>query len=656
MTTAFALYEIIDQLADDGALRRMATAFARFIGALDPERTPVPLLLGAALLAEFEGRGHSCLDLSELREELGDALALPTERWQQVLAAAGPLPTSADAWRTLLLACPQVRAADEPDRQQPLVLDGIKLYLRRYWCAESLIAQSVIARASHRREVDGAAVRQWLDRLFEPDPQESGPDWQKIACAVAVRSQLTIVTGGPGTGKTYTVARLLALLLALADDPAALRIALAAPTGKAATRLKQSIDQALADLAKRVGAALPLAELASRMSAGLTLHTLLGARPDTRKPRHHAGNPLDLDVLVVDEASMVDLEKMALLLDALPAHAMVILLGDKDQLASVEAGAVLGDLCHRAQEGRYAAMTAAYLHAASGETMPDAMLGDGNALAQQTVMLRKSRRFGGPIGTLALAVNRGDVNAARETLRAPDEQVLAWIERARRDDVLSLAMRESADATGGFGRYLALLKARPDGKDGQAYNDWVKAVLGAFDTFRILCAVRDTDWGVKELNAALENTMDAAGALRCRGEWYPGRPVMVTRNDRSLGVVNGDVGITLPDPARPQIMRVYFDAGDTVRSVLPSRLPHVETAFAMTVHKAQGSEFLHAALVLPSASSLVLTRELVYTGITRAKARFTLLTPDASVLDDAVRKQTQRASGLQERIGRHDVN
>lgn len=655
MTNAIALYEKIDQLADDGELRRMAGAFARFIGTLDTERTPVPLLLGAALLAECEGRGHSCLDLSELGAELGDALSLPQERWQQVLVAAGPLPGSVEAWRTLLLPCPQVRAADEMDRQQPLVLDGTKLYLRRYWRAETLIAQSVIARACVPRDVDCVAVRQWLDRLFEPDPQESGPDWQKIACAIAVRRQLTIVTGGPGTGKTYTVARLLALLLALADDPAALRIALAAPTGKAATRLKQSIDKALDDLAKRVGAELPLTELASRMSAGLTLHTLLGARPDTRTPRHHAGNPLDLDVLVVDEASMVDLERMALLLDALPAHAMLILLGDKDQLASVEAGAVLGDLCHRAQEGRYSVETADYLCAASGESIPDVMLGDGNALAQQTAMLRKSRRFGGPIGTLALAVNRGDVDAARDTLRAPGEQLLAWIERARRDDVLSLAMLERADATGGFGSYLALLKSRPDGRDQQVYNDWVKAVLEAFDNFRILCAVRDGEWGVTELNAALEKTMDAAGVLRCRGEWYPGRPVMVTRNDRNLGVVNGDVGITLPDPARSSTMRVYFDAGDGVRSVLPSRLPHVETAFAMTVHKAQGSEFLHAALVLPAASSQVLTRELVYTGITRAKERFTLLTPDATVLDDAVRKQTKRASGLQELIGRHGI-
>ena len=655
MTHAIALYKMFNAFAEEGLLRRLGAAFAQFIGSLDDAPPPAPLLLGAALLSELEGRGHSCLNLADLVPDPCKLLSWPSERWQELCEAAGAMPAAVDEWRQVLQACPQVRRAGAADLQQPLVLDQDRLYLRRYWCDEALVAHAVATRAAQAREVHADSVRQWLDRLFEAVPDESGPDWQKIACAVAIRSHLSIVTGGPGTGKTYTVARLLALLFALADEPGKLRIALAAPTGKAATRLKQSIDHALADLSGKVGADLPLAELTARMSAASTLHSLLGARPDTRSTRHHAGNPLDLDVLIVDEASMVHLEMMASLLDALPANAMVILLGDKDQLASVEAGAVLGDMCDRAEEGRYSGATAIYVSQASGEAIPASMVSDGGALAQQTVMLRKSRRFGGPIGTLASAVNEGNPVAAKAVLQAAEGQVLSWIAHARQGDLLDLAMKGREGAAGGFGNYLALLKSRPGGCDAGAYDTWAHAVLTAFDEFRILCAVRDGEWGVSGINDAIERRLDDAGLLRCRGEWYVGRPVMVTRNDHGLAVFNGDVGITLPDPQRDGALRVYFLAGGSVRSVLASRLPHVETAYAMTVHKVQGSEFLHAAMVLPPTAAQVVTRELVYTGITRAKARFTLVSPDSAVLDEAVLKQTKRASGLQVMISSRDI-
>lgn len=655
MTHATALYKTFNAFAEEGLLRRLGAAFAQFIGSLDDAPAPAPLLLGAALLSELEGRGHSCLNLADLVPDPCKLLAWPRERWQELSEVAGALPATVDQWRQVLQECPQVRLAEAADLQQPLVLDQDRLYLRRYWCNEALVADAVATRAAQARDVNAAAVRQWLDRLFEAVPGESGPDWQKIACAVAIRSNLSIITGGPGTGKTYTVARLLALLFALANDPAQLRIALAAPTGKAATRLKQSIDHALADLSTKVGAELPLAELTARMSVASTLHSLLGARPDTRQTRHHAGNPLDVDVLIVDEASMVHLEMMASLLDALPAKAMIILLGDKDQLASVEAGAVLGDMCDRAEEGHYTLDTASYVSQASGETIPASMVSDGGVLPQQTVMLRKSRRFGGPIGALASAVNAGNPAAAKAVLQAAQGQILSWIERARQDDLLDLAMNGREGATGGFGNYLALLNARAGGGESTAYEAWVHAVLTAFDEFRILCAVREGEWGVSGINEALENRLTAEGLLRCRGEWYIGRPVMVTRNDHGLGVFNGDVGITLPDPQRAGALRVYFLAGDRVRSVLASRLPHTETAYAMTVHKVQGSEFLHAAMVLPPKAVQVVTRELVYTGITRAKERFTLVSPDSAVLEEAVLKQTKRASGLQQMISSRDA-
>lgn len=627
------LWDEIGRLSEEGELRRLSGAFARFIAGLGA--APAPLVLAAAVLSELEGHGHSCLQLADLAAGPAALLGWSEEQWAQLATAAAPLPKGATGWRKLLAGCEQVWDREEFDYDQPLVLDGERLYLRRYWRDETQVALSVRSRAAGVHAVDEALVRGWLDRLFDAQPDADGPDWQKLACAVAVRGSLAIVTGGPGTGKTYTVARLLALLFATAPDAGQRRVALAAPTGKAAARLKQSIDKALGELADRVGAALPLRELTARMGAARTLHSLLGARPDTRAFRHHRGNPLEVDVLIVDEASMVHLEMMASLLDALPPTATLILLGDKDQLASVEAGAVLGDLCHDAHEGRYDAATVAYAERASGETIPASYRGDGGALAQQTVMLRRSRRFGGPIGQLALAVNAGDEARVEEVLRAGGGEV-HWIEHAQQAQVLQLAQA-------GYAPYLQLLRA---GAEGGGHEDWVRQVLRSFEAFRILCAVRDGEWGVAGLNEAIEKRLAAHSLLRHGAEWYVGRPVMVTRNDYATGVFNGDIGITLPDPARPGAPRVYFLEGEAVFSVLASRLRNVETAFAMTVHKSQGSEFRHTVLALPREGNAVLTRELVYTGITRASREFTLVTPNGDVLREAIKRRTYRTSGL----------
>ena len=630
-----ALWHEIGELTEAGELRRLSSAFARFIAQLGA--APPPLVLAAAILSELEGHGHSCVQLADLAASPAALLGWSEEQWGQLATAAAPLPRGVAGWRKLLASCGQVWVREEFDYDQPLVLDGERLYLRRYWRDETQVARAVRERAEATHPVDARLVRAWLDKLFVAAPGAGQPDWQKLACAVALRGAVAIITGGPGTGKTYTVARLLALLFATAPDAARQRVALAAPTGKAAARLKQSIDKALGELADRVGAELPLRELTARMGAARTLHSLLGARPDTRAFAHHRGNPLDVDVLIVDEASMVHLEMMASLLDALPPGATLILLGDKDQLASVEAGAVLGDLCHDAQGGNYDADTIAYVRAASGEAIPAEYAGEGGALAQQTVMLRHSRRFGGPIGQLALAVNAGDRARAEEVLRASLDGV-RWIEHAQPSQLLQLAHA-------GYAPYLELLKG-----GAASDEDWVRQVLQSFETFRILCAVRDGEWGVSGLNEAIEKRLEAGGLLRRGAEWYVGRPVMVTRNDYSTGVFNGDIGVTLPDPARPGAQRVYFLEGDKVRSVLATRLRNVETAFAMTVHKSQGSEFRHTVLALPREVNAILTRELVYTGITRASREFTLVTPSGEVLREAIASRTHRTSGLRELV------
>ncbi|MTW12045.1 exodeoxyribonuclease V subunit alpha [Pseudoduganella eburnea] len=657
-----SFYEHADMLAEGGMLRRLGPVFARFVTSLAPLGSPAAgnaLALACLLLSELEGRGHSCLQLSALADDPSAMLGWSEDDWPGLCAEAGPLPQGAAAWHAYLQDCPQVLAwPGGADSGQPLVLAGGRLYLRRYWSDENTVADAVRARTSDSegepkrgrtpfslekgvRPLFGspspALVRHWLDRLFTHATREGGADWQKIACAVATRGGLAVITGGPGTGKTYTVARLLALLFAVEGERAGqLRVALAAPTGKAAARLKQAIDDALEKLSDSLEGALPLRELAERMGGARTLHSLLGARPDTRAFRHNAGNQLDVDVLIVDEASMVHLEMMAALLDALPDGARLVLLGDKDQLASVEAGSVLGDLCFDAQAGGYGAATAAFVEAASGQVIPPEFLGNAGALAQQTVMLRQSRRFGGPIGQLAQAVNNGDAEAARAVLRAGRDGQVAWNEAAQQEDMLRLAAE-------GYRPFLQLLR---QGAAAQEHDAWAASVLQAFEGFRLLCAVREGEWGVSGLNESIAQRLEEQGLLKRRGEWYVGRPVMITRNDYATGVYNGDIGLVLPDPERPASLRVYFSDGGQVRSVLATRLRHVETAFAMTVHKSQGSEFSHTVLVLPREASSVLARELVYTGITRARQRFTLLTPNPGVLPEAIRRRTERTSGL----------
>ena len=596
-----------------------------------------------------------------------------------------------------------------------------RLYLRRYWAYEQRLLAQVRARCGAARAVDEGRARHWLDRLFSataaPAPAAPAPaapaaasidqpwvhshpppaiDWQKAACALALRGQLTLITGGPGTGKTYTAARLLALLLAMSDPPQRLRIALAAPTGKAAARLRQSILGALAALQAQLGDSLTLKHLITQVNQASTLHRLLGARPQTRRFQHTAAHPLAVDVLIVDEASMVHLEMMTALLDALPLSARLVLLGDQDQLASVEAGAVLGDLCQEPATGRYGPQMRRYLGALTGQDFSHQRgLDDAPPLAQQTIQLTRSQRFGGQIGALALAVNAGDSPAATSRLRQLGQRTLAWLSPAKPQAVVDLALDDRDGAPGGYRRYLALLAAlqRPAASADQAQREaWVHAVLRAFDEFRVLCALREGEWGVASLNRAIELKLAQAGLLSLRGgEWYEGRPVMVRRNDPGLGVFNGDIGIALrvgggdADRAASELggaagaveasanspafaaaagatataavattgpgLRVWFADGPALRSVSVSRLGEVDTAFALTVHKSQGSEFMHTVLVLPGELGRPATRELVYTGITRARAQLTLVSAQPEALGLALARVTRRSGGLRAQLG-----
>lgn len=639
------VFEVLHDWAQQGVLRRLDVALARFLHELCPQM-PSALVVGVAILADLEGRGHTCVMLDEMPQHLA---ALK----ERALLAGSTCSLAPDVvWpldaMPMLRACAVVHVEGEEDAGTPLVVSVGRLYLRRYWRDECTVAARIHERLQYETGFDASRAAAMLARLFPPAPDHE-VDWQKLACAVALRGRFTLITGGPGTGKTHTAARLLALLWANRDEATqALRVALAAPTGKAAARLKQSIDRELGKLSGLEG----MSDLSHSLGPARTLHSLLGARPDTRRFARNAAHPLDVDVLLIDEASMVHLEMMAAVLEALPPAARLILLGDKDQLASVEAGAVLGELCRGAEQGRYTPETAQALEALAGTALPACFIDpDGPALSQQVVMLRKSHRFGGAIGQLAQAVQTGNADGAQTLLRQTDDPAVRLMEVAVVPSVsvaqivAELAVRGRAHAAG-YAAYAELLQQQPPA-DPQKWDDWAGRVLRAFDRCRVLCAVREGPWGVSALNEAIAAQLDALGQLRCRGAWYAGRPVMVTRNDPDLGVLNGDVGIALPMAGHD--LRVVFLQGQALRTVSPSRLADVQTAFAMTVHQSQGSEFEHTVLVLPEHHA-GLSRELIYTGITRARESFTLACADVQILREGIERVTRRASGLLWRI------
>ncbi len=601
--------QLLRQAQDAQMFRPLDLRFARLV----ETEGSAPGLLAAACLSAGSGEGHVCLPLSLLRPDKlfsGRQLALATELWQ----AAGA-PQEPQLWQELLS---RWNAVSDGSLAAPLVLDHDRLYLHRMWQQERQVA-GFFSTDLPVKLPEASEIRAILDQLFG----EEGNNWQKIAAAVALTRQHSVISGGPGTGKTTTVARLLAALLLL--EPQRLRISLAAPTGKAAARLTESLGKALQ--------ALPVSDaLKSRFpQEATTLHRLLGARPGTRSLRYHAGNPLHLDVLVVDEASMVDLSMMASLISALPPAARVIFLGDRDQLASVEAGSVLGDICRCAEYG-YSPQRASELAGLTGASLSGTVVAEAPAVRDSLCLLRQSYRFsaGSGIGQLAAAVNQGDL-ARLDTIRHGGYQDIALRSLASADDWLAM-LGEISD---GYSAMLEMIRQQSAPED----------ILQAFSRYQLLCALREGPFGVSGLNQRIEQRLRQQKRLApASGQWYSGRPVMITRNDSALGLFNGDIGITMADHSGQ--LKVYFmlPEGD-VKAVQPSRLPPHDTAWAMTVHKSQGSEFDHTALVLPPQFSPVLSRELVYTAITRARKQLTIYS-DESLFNRAVQSRTLRRSGL----------
>jgi exodeoxyribonuclease V alpha subunit len=515
----------------------------------------------------------------------------------------------------------------------PLVLDDAgRLYLHRYFDYERRLARRLMQlAASPRQPADEAPLRERLDVLFAGNATRfrDRADWQKIAVALAMLRRLTIISGGPGTGKTTTVVNLLACLLA--QDPDC-RIALTAPTGKAAARMQEAIRARSQHLPPEIAARLP--------AESFTIHRLLGVTPGFDQFRHHAGNRLPIDVLVVDEASMLDLALATRLLEAVPDDARVILLGDKDQLAAVEAGAVFSEICadpsmSEAIRDRVGALTGI----ASKLIVPASPI-EPTPLHDCVVWFSDNFRFASDsgIGRLATLVNAGESVQTLEWLRSSAESSVTWLDDAgRMPQAASMARAQR-----GYAAYCDAVQSRAN----------LAEIFDAFGRFRVLCAEREGARGVAGMNEALVRgfraTLDHPLDPGPRSPWYPGRPVMVLRNDYVLKLFNGDVGIVLPNDDG-DLMVHFPDADGTFRAIAPARLAEHDTAFATTVHKALGSEFDEVMLMLPAKASRVVTRELIYTAVTRARTCM-VIASGADVLTQGVASRTSRHSGLIERM------
>ena len=607
------MWQQLEQWLEQGLIGNLDLAFARLISRLAGKEQP-ELILAACLVSQRTGRGNVCVNLHHLGgrvlddSDQDDGFALP----------------AAESWIATLRDCPVVGA---PGQFRPLILDRRgRLYLYRYWNYEQRLAQGLRARAGMITDIDETRLRQGLDRLFPVSDQQ--PDWQRVAAAASVLNRFCVISGGPGTGKTTTVVRILALLAEQLKSPV---IELAAPTGKAAARMQDAIRLAKQTLDLDTDRQAVIPEQAS------TLHRLLGVQPGSVQFRHHAGHPLPVDVLVVDEASMIDLALMTKLVDALPAHTRLIMLGDKDQLASVEAGAVLGDIC-----GRHPALSAAYrqrLTELTGCELPsDEPVGRGG-IGDTVMLLRHSYRFGADsgIGQLARAVNQGQGDRALTLLTGGRYPDLHWQPWQIDDDHQTLLYRRIAE---GYRDYW------------QAVNQGaaVERLFAEFNRFRVLCIQRRGPAGIETLNQQLSDRFSRLNRMK-PVLWYPGRAIMITRNDYNLRLFNGDIGLALPDPTIGNRLRVYFEADGGYRRFPPARLPAHETVYAMTVHKSQGSEFDRVLLLLPPDTAPGLTRELIYTGLTRARREIELW-GEAQSLTAAIGRGLRRSSGLREALWR----
>jgi len=645
------LQDCLVQLLKMAKIRAIDMAFADFVYSeeLASDNTASSAIECLTMLAAYvsaqSGDQHSCIDLASLGQPFLGVYHFP---------ALEVVMRYIENTRTFASVATRVITLDE-NTAKPLVLQGAKLYLQRYWQYESQLAANIREKAAKTVNLDITAAQSLLSDLFD-NADTQILDWQKIAVCLAASQTLSFITGGPGTGKTTTVTKLLALLQGLAAEKGeVLNIQLVAPTGKAAARLTESISSAKQKLPKALQTNLP--------EQCQTIHRLLGAKPQSPYFKADASHPLHLDVLVLDEASMVDLPLMAKLFAALPKHAQVVLLGDQDQLASVETGSVLSDICAASQfqsknmdNSLMAYSDTMQLHltklisepAVTSQDMGTTEATDQSVIRDNVVRLVKSHRFNeqSGIGQLAKHVKAGQVSQSFRLLNDHQFTDINWYQPSQ----------TSPQAVANEILKTLIIKLLP------IYQQYSQAIqqgdirLGFkyLQQQQVLCAQKSGYWGVTQLNALIENELHKQGLIDNSKDFYIGRPVMLSKNDHQLKLFNGDLGIVMPDPNNALLTKVWFvNPEGELRGLLPSRLPSLETLFAMTIHKSQGSEFESVYLCLPPITSnnqgRGLNRELIYTGLTRSK-KYCMLFAEPKALSLSLGQQCIRGSGLAGRL------
>jgi exodeoxyribonuclease V alpha subunit len=589
---------LLREFNDAGVLSAADVHVAMRLSALVEERSEA-VRLAIALAVRGPRLGHVFVDL----DTIAQTATVESDEPIDVSALPWPTPTS---WTAATGASELVALGEEdPAADRPLRLLGSRLYLDRYWREERAVARALTAleRANGGAQ---AEIEARLDRLFPGDADRA----QRSAAATAVARRFAVVAGGPGTGKTTTVARIVALLLEQAEAGGGRPplIALAAPTGKAAARLQEAVHEEAA----RMPVGEPVRSALRELSAS-TLHRLLGWRPGSHSRfKHDRANRLPHDVVIVDETSMVSLTMMARLLEAVRADARLILVGDPGQLTSIEAGVVLGDIVGPVE------------HAAQSPT--------------GIVVLDRVHRYGGGIAHVAEAIRAGDADATIAALQNAAGEV-TWLP-------VDLETADSADPHVHLVREHAVAAGRAVTDAARAGD--ARSALDALATFRLLCAHRRGPHGVSDWTSRVRSWLAAElDELDLEQRDYVGRPLLVLENDYELGLWNGDTGVIVDGPAgRPA---AAFERGGELLRFSPLRLGAVETVYAMTIHKSQGSQFETAAVLLPPASSRILTRELLYTAVTRARRELILVGTEETVRA-AVERPVARASGLRERL------
>jgi exodeoxyribonuclease V alpha subunit len=568
-------------------------------------KVPSPELeLAAKLVSNFRERGDVCVALRTITStdasKIGGPDVPPLKNWLRKLRASG--------------------VVGAPGEFAPLILDKAeRLYLQRYWKYEDDLGRNLQARLRDNpiRDFNQTELAKNLEKLF---PVQS--DLQKVAAFVAATSRLCVISGAPGTGKTRTIVLICALLIALAGKRE-LNFALAAPTGKAAARLKETIAQ--------TRLALRLPEDVKLPADASTIQRLLGAKGESPHFRHNAKNPLAADVVIVDEASMIDLALLAKLFDAVRPDARVILVGDKDQLASVEAGSAFRDICTPGFQLGVAVSLAEAFAKYTGEKLEDTSSGEA-PIHPVVVELRRNYRFtpGTGIAELGSAVNQGDAEGAFAVLKSGGR--VRW---RPTPSVKSFERELCEHVLPRFEKFLTLT----DPAD----------ALNQLAEFAVLCALRRGPFGAETVNGLLEQMLRDTEKVEGDGRYHAGEPVIIVRNDYNVGLFNGDLGIVLPDATSDEL-RVFFRGEDgDVLNFAPGRLPEHEPAFALTVHKSQGSEFRAALVILPERDAPVLTRELLYTGVTRVRETVEVWATE-HILRQTIERKIERSSGLRDRL------